>query len=92
MMLDYLARLIPLLALVCGLAVLSLWLYRRFQPGLSLGTRERAVRVVDAVPLGPMTRLVVAEFAGKRILLAVSRGRVDRLAESEDGMFKLPDA
>lgn len=91
MMLDYLARLIPLLLLVCGLAVFSLWLYRRMQPGMMMGQRDRAVRVVDAVPMGPLARLAVVEFGGKRILLAVSRGRVDKIAESDIGAFKLPD-
>jgi len=90
MMLDYLARLIPLLLLVCGLAVFSLWLYRRMQPGMAFGQRERAVKVIDAVPLGPLSRLAVVEFAGKRYLIAVSRGRVDTIAET-DGAFRLPD-
>ncbi len=92
MMLDYLVRLIPLLLLVCGLAVFSLWLYRRMQPGLSFGQRERAVRVIDAVPMGPMSRLAVVEFAGKRYLIAISRGRVDRIAEVDAPNFVLPDA
>ncbi|WP_254602081.1 FliO/MopB family protein [Sphingomonas bacterium] len=91
-MLDYLVRLIPLLLLVCGLAVFSLWLYRRMQPGLSFGQRERAVRVIDAVPMGPMSRLAVVEFAGKRYLIAISRGRVDRIAEVDAPNFVLPDA
>ena len=92
MMLDYLLRLLLLVPLVGGLAFLSLWLYRRLQPGMSFGTRERAIRVVDAVPMGPLSRLAVVEFAGKRYLLAVSRGRVDTIAESDAPNFTLPDA
>ena len=91
MMLDYLLRLLLLVPLVGGLAVLSIWLYRKLQPGAGFGTRERAVRVIDAAPLGTMTRLAVVEFAGKRILLAVSRGRVDKIAESDAPSFTLPD-
>ena len=91
MMLEYLARLLLLVPLVGGLAVLSLWLYRRVQPGMALGRRESAVRVVDATPLGPMSRLAVVEFGGKRYLLAVSRGRVDRIAEADAPRFELPD-
>ena len=91
MMLEYFARLLLLVPLVGGLAVLSLWLYRRVQPGMALGRREQAVRVVDATPLGPMSRLAVVEFAGKRYLLAVSRGRVDRIAEADAPRFELPD-
>ena len=88
---TYLLQLILMVLLVGGLAVLSLWLYRKLQPGMSFGQRERAVRVIDAAPLGAMTRLTVVEFAGKRILLAVSRGRVDRIAEADAPQFSLPD-
>ncbi len=91
MMLDYLARLLLLVPLVGGLAVLSLWLYRRVQPGMALGRREQAVRVIDAAPLGPMSRLAVVEFGGKRYLLAVSRGRVDTIAEADAPRFELPN-
>lgn len=91
MMLEYLARLLLLVPLVGGLAVLSLWLYRRLQPGMAIGNRERAVKVIDATPLGPMSRLAVVEFAGRRFLLAVSRGRVDTIAEAEAPRFALPD-
>ena len=91
MMLAYLLRLLLLLPLVGGLAVITLWLYRRLQPGMQFGNRERAVRVIDAVPMGPRSRLAVVEFAGRRFLLAVSRGRVDTIAETDAPNFKLPD-
>ncbi|HWI86141.1 MAG TPA: flagellar biosynthetic protein FliO [Sphingomonas sp.] len=91
MMLDYLLRLLLLVPLVGGLAVLTLWLYRKLQPGMTFGNRERAVRVIDAVPMGPMSRLAVVEFAGKRFLLAISRGRVDKIAETDAPNFALPD-
>jgi flagellar protein FliO/FliZ len=87
----YLLQLFLMVVLVGGMAVLSLWLYRKLQPGMSFGQRERAVRVIDAVPLGPMSRLAVVEFAGKRFLIAVSRGRVDTIAETEAPKFALPD-
>jgi len=41
--------------------------------------------------MGPMSRLAVVEFAGKRILIAVSRGRVDTIAEAPAPNFALPD-
>ena len=91
MMTAYLLRLLLLVPLVGGLAVLTLWLYRKLQPGMSFGNRERAVRVIDAVPMGPMSRLAVVEFAGKRFLIAVSRGRVDKIAETDAPNFALPD-
>ena len=90
MMLDYLLRLLLLVPLVGGLAVLTLWLYRKLQPGMNFGSRERAVRVIDAVPMGPLSRLAVVEFAGKRFLLAISRGRVDKIAETDAPNFTLP--
>ncbi len=82
MMTDYVLRLLVLLPLVAGLAVAALWLWRKVQPGMMLGQRERAVRLVDAMPLGAMGRLAVVEFGGRRLLLAVSRGRIEKLAES----------
>jgi flagellar protein FliO/FliZ len=87
----YLLQLFLMVVLVGGMAVLSLWLYRKLQPGMSFGQRERAVRVIDAVPMGPMSRLAVVEFAGKRFLIAVSRGRVDTIAETPAPNFSLPD-
>lgn len=87
----YLLQLFLMVVLVGGMAVLSLWLYRKLQPGMSFGQRERAVRVIDAVPMGPMSRLAVVEFAGKRFLIAVSRGRVDTIAETPAPTFSLPD-
>jgi flagellar protein FliO/FliZ len=87
----YLLQLFLMVVLVGGMAVLSLWLYRKLQPGLSFGQRERAVRVIDAVPMGPLARLAVVEFAGRRFLIAVSRGRVDTIAETEAPDFALPN-
>lgn len=77
----YLLNLVLMLLLVAGLAVGSLWLWRRVQPGMAVGRRERLVQVVDAVPLGATGRLAVVEFGGRRILVAVARGRIDKLAE-----------
>lgn len=82
MMTAYILRLVVLLVLVSGLAVLALWLWRKVQPGMSsFGQRERAVKVIDAVPVGALSRLAVIEFSGKRLLIAITRGRVDLLSE-----------
>lgn len=92
MMLDYLLRLLLLVPLVAGLAYGSLWLWRKLQPGISIGNRERAIRVVDAIPMGATGRLAVVEFANRHILVAVSRGRIEKIAEAPaDGAFVLPD-
>ncbi|MGE0773657.1 MAG: flagellar biosynthetic protein FliO [Sphingomonadaceae bacterium] len=79
-----------MLLLVIALAVGSLWLWRKVQPGLS-GSRERAIRVVDALPVGATGRLAVVEFADKRLLIAVSRGRIELLAEAPVPTFTLRD-
>ena len=92
MMLDYLLRLLLLVPLVGGLAYGSLWLWRKLQPGIAIGNRERALKVVDAIPMGTTGRLAVVEFANRHILIAVSRGRIEKIAEAPaDGVFVLPD-
>lgn len=90
MMTDYILRLVLLLPVVAGLAIGALWLYRRVQPGMSFGTRERHVKLIDAIPMGATGRLAVVEFAGRRLLIAASRGRIELLATSEaDGADNL---
>jgi flagellar protein FliO/FliZ len=79
---SYVLNVFGMLALVAGMAVGTLWLLRRFQPGLATGGRERLVRVVDAVPMGALgARLVVVEFEGRYLLVGVTRGRMDLIAE-----------
>ena len=82
MMWAYLLKLVILIPLVGGLAYGSLWLWRRVQPGMAMGQREKAVKLVDAVPLGATGRLAVVDFADKRLLLAVSRNGIQLLSES----------
>jgi flagellar protein FliO/FliZ len=81
-MLAYFLKLLILLPLVGGMAFGALWLWRKAQPGLALGQRERHVKLVDAVPLGTMGKLAVVDFADKRLLVAVSRGTVQLISES----------
>lgn len=88
MMTAYILKLILMVPLVGGLAFGALWLWRKVQPGMALGQRERLVRLVDAVPLGATGRLAVVEFGDKRLLLAVSRGGVQLL--SENALQELP--
>jgi flagellar protein FliO/FliZ len=92
MMLDYLLRLLLLVPLVGGLAYGSLWLWRKLQPGIAIGNRQRAIKIVDAIPMGATGRLAVVEFANRHILISVSRGRIEKIAEAPaDGVFVLPD-
>jgi flagellar protein FliO/FliZ len=93
MMFDYILRLLILVPIVAGLAFGAIWLWRRLQPGMAFGARERAVKVIDAVPMGAMARLAVVEFSGRRYLVGVTRGRMDLIAEGEiPEPFELPDA
>ncbi len=92
MMATYILKLILLVPLVGGLAFGALWLWRKAQPGMALGQRERMVQIVDAVPLGTTGRLAVVEFGGKRLLVAVSRGQVQLLSESTPQPFTVPNA
>lgn len=81
MMTAYILKLLVLVPLVAGLAFGALWLWRRVQPGMAMGQRERAVKLVDALPIGAVGRLAVVEFEGRRLLLAVSRGQVQLISD-----------
>lgn len=61
MMTAYLLKLVVLIPLVAGLAYGALYLWRKLQPGMAMGQRERLVKLVDAVPLGATNRLAVVE-------------------------------
>lgn len=92
MMLDYVLKLLFLVPLVGGLAYGSLWLWRKLQPGIAIGNRQKALKIIDAIPMGATGRLAVVEFANRHILISVSRGRIEKIAEAPaDGVFVLPD-
>ena len=78
---GYILNLVLMLALVAGMAVGALWLWRKAQPRLAFGQRARVVRLVDAIPVGATSRLAVVEFDERHLLIAVSRGRIELLAE-----------
>ena len=90
MMFWYILKLIIIVPIVGGLAYGSLWLWRRVQPGMAFTQRERMVKLVDAVPLGATGQLAVVDFAGKRLLLAVSRTGVTLISETQ--AVDAPDA
>ena len=85
MMTAYILKLLFLVPLVAGLAFGALWLWRKVQPGMAFGQRERAVKLVDALPIGATGRLAVVDFADKRLLIAVSRNGVQLIAEGAPG-------
>ncbi len=80
----YFLKLIILLPLVGGMAFGCLWLYRKYQPGmLGGGQADRAVKLLDALPMGTFGKLAVVEFEGKKLLLSVTRGQIQKIAESD---------
>jgi len=83
MMLWYILKLVIVLGVVSLMAYGSLWLWRRVQPGMAFTQRERLVQLVDAIPLGATGKLAVVDFAGKRLLLAVSRTGISVVSESQ---------
>jgi flagellar protein FliO/FliZ len=83
MMFWYILKLILVLGVVSVMAYGSLWLWRRVQPGMAFTQRERMVQLVDAIPLGATGKLAVVDFAGKRLLLAVSRTGVTLVSETQ---------
>lgn len=89
-MFEYILRLLILLPIIGGMAWGSLWLWKRVQMGVPLvggATKARAVEMVDVLPLGPGSKLAVVEFAGQRILVAVSRNGITRIADDAQGDF-----
>ena len=93
MMIAYILKLLLMVPLVAGMAYGALWLWRKAQPGMTLGQRQKLVALVDAVPMGATGRLAVVEFEGKRLLLSVCRGNVQLLSESpinRDGAAPAP--
>jgi flagellar protein FliO/FliZ len=79
----YFLKLFVLLPMIGGMIYAALWLYRKYQPGLIGGQQDRLVRIIDALPMGTAGKLAVIEFEGKRVLLAVTRGRIEKVAESD---------
>ena len=81
---EYILRLVILLPLVGGLAWGSLWLLRKAQIGLPLSrnAQDRAVQVIDAVPLGTGNKLAVVRFDDRNLLVAVSRTQIILLSEA----------
>ncbi|WHO38264.1 flagellar biosynthetic protein FliO [Sphingobium sp. AP49] len=79
----YFVKLLILLPLVGGMAFGALWLWRKYQPGMMIGQNDRALKLLEAMPLGTFGKLAVVEFEGKKILLSVTRGRIEKIAEGD---------
>lgn len=83
----YFVKLLILLPMVGGMAFGALWLWRKYQPGMMAAGGERSLKVVEALPMGTAGRLAVVEFEGQRLLIAVTRGRIEKIAEANVGGF-----
>lgn len=80
----YFVKLLILLPLVGGMAFGALWLWRKYQPGMIGGAQgARSLKLLEALPMGAFGKLAVVEFEGKKILVAVTRGRIEKIAEGD---------
>ena len=87
-MLEYILRLLVLVPLVGGLAWSSLWMWKRVQAGLPQARRsDQTVRVTESLSMGSSGKLAVVEFAGRQLLIAVSRSGISLIADAYDGDF-----
>ncbi|MBN8829377.1 MAG: FliO/MopB family protein [Sphingomonadales bacterium] len=79
----YFLKLLILLPMVGGMAYGALWLWRKYQPGMLAGQADRYAKLLEVLPMGTFGKLAVVEFDGKKILLAVTRGKIEKIAESD---------
>lgn len=82
-MIWYFVKLLILLPLVGGMAFGALWLWRKYQPGMMVGQNDRSLKLLEALPMGTFGKLAVVEFEGKKILLSVTRRRIEKIAEGD---------
>ena len=80
-MLWYFVKLLVLLPMVGGMAFGALWLWRKYQPGMMGMGPDRMVKIVETMPMGTFGKLAVVEFEGQRLLVSVSRNRIEKIAE-----------
>lgn len=81
---EYILRLLVLVPMIGGLAWGCLWMWKRIQIGLPRADRaESRVRIAEVVPLGVGARLAVVEFAGRELLVAISKADIRLIADSD---------
>lgn len=85
----YIIKLIIMLPIMAGMIYGSLWLYKKYQPGmmarLDMSGQNRDLKVVETVSMGVSGKLAVVEFAGQKILVSVTRARIDTIARADTG-------
>ncbi|MES2158559.1 MAG: flagellar biosynthetic protein FliO [Pseudomonadota bacterium] len=84
----YFVKLLILLPLVGAMAFGALWLWRKYQPGMMGNQGERSLKLLEALPMGAFGKLAVVEFEGKKILLSVTRGRIEKIAEGDHARLR----
>ena len=77
----YFVKLLIMLPIVGGMAFGALWLWRKYQPGMIGVQCDRTLKLLEALPMGTSGKLAVVEFEGQKILLSVTRGRIEKIAE-----------
>ena len=75
----YILKLVIMLPLMAAMIFGALWLYRKYQPGMSSVVRQRDLRLVETLPMGTSGKLAVVEFGDQRILLSATRGKIERI-------------
>ena len=81
-MIWYVVKLLLLLPLIAGLAWASLKLAAKMQARMGIVQTGKRARLVETIMLSPTQKLAVIEFAGREILVAVTRQGLVRLAEA----------
>jgi flagellar protein FliO/FliZ len=81
------AQLVASLLVVVALIFALGWLSRRMHR-FSPGTRNRALRLVDVLPVGARERIAIIEADGQRLVVGLAPGRVQTLHVLE----RSPDA
>lgn len=79
----YFMKLLVLLPLLGVMIYGSLWLWRKYQPNMLGAQGDRSIKILEMLPMGTFGKLAVVEFDGKRLLVSVTRGRIEKLAESD---------
>ena len=75
----YIVKLVIMLPLMAAMIVGALWLYRKYQPGMVPGARQRDLRLVETLSMGTSGKLAVVEFGDRRILLSATRGKIEQI-------------
>jgi len=92
----YIVKLIILLPLMAGLIYGALWLYRKYQPGLMQVSSDRELKFVESLSLGTAGKLTLVDFAGQRVLVAVTRSQITHISSAAKdvriGSFKTEDS